>query len=749
MRIKNKLHLDIFAFLFALLLFAGCSNSTQNKKGAETAAQKTYILQGSVALSNSGRSATTSFAKLDNMTYRVTAYNDESETYTESNPAVANLVEEEGNLKYSFEVKDAGTWVIKASAIITKEDNTTLEVMSNSKSWIVDENAVTVGVEKIVLNVQGYIEDVKGSIDLTIYDNTNKVEKVSIEAKALITSLQSGEDALKKTFEFSGTYTGRGGFRTANIKLDDVIPNCYEITFNFVDNKDKILYSCKEAVTVFGGYKTDKWVNSTDSNNSHLVYDSDLEETKFVISNQLLQGYNQAGDLDYPIVLWNARTDENVPYNCDYEMQNGTKTCFILTESTKSDPYPVGINAFGKIKEDTSILSSMGDFTKAFCFDNHEDPPVIYALNDSYEEIYIYKQSYASFKEEDSIDLNSIINERLDEGTELDSIYPAIAYSNPYIFFFFKTVQETYYLGAIDVSAADPSDPDNFIFCDTNRSLDNIISMDVDVVNGTTIICYASASVNGHENEIYIRGLKFEGDTISFDESINSTVVVDSTVDVEAFNLGITLPGDYISLDLTDLQILNDILYIALSMHGGPSDMYTGGYVKINNEYIKKPIVISNGGIAKIDLANPEDGGVYPFKKWGNNQILLGWRTGRIYSDNQGSNPRKVSLPPYPYNDDDGADYNENDYFYGVRKFVARKPEELVVADDGGYMDIEYDEDGNLVLGSVTAENINRIVTVNLASETLSAVDVDVTFDMTFSSYDGSDSYYGTGFDNN
>ena len=267
--------------------------------------------------------------------------------------------------------------------------------------------------------------------------------------------------------------------------------------------------------------------------------------------------------------------------------------------------------------------------------------------------------------------------------------------------------------------------------------------MDVDVVNGTTIICYAAASVNGHENELYIRGLKFEGNSIAFDESINSTVEVDAS------ELGITLPGYNISLELTDLQILNDFLYVALSMHSTYLEMYQNGFVKINGEYVLKPIIISNGGIAKIDLANPEEGGIYPFDKWGNNQILLGWRTGRIYSDNQGSNPRTVTLPPYPYNDDDGADYNENDYFYGVRKFVARKPEELVVADDGGYMDIEYDEDGNLVLGSVTAENINRVVTVNLASETLSAVDVDVTFDMTFSSYDGNDSYYGTGFDNN
>lgn len=746
----NKL--NKWTFLFALVIFAGCSNGTQNKKAEEPTSEKTYTLQGTVLLSNGDRSATTSFAKLDSLTYKVTAYNVESETYTQANPAVAELVEEEGNIHYSFKIKEAGTWVITASANYAVNDSTSVEVMSATKNWTVAENAATgasIGVGDIVLNVKGYYVDTKGSIDLTIYDQTNKVVKVTMNAKALISTSQNSARVLTKTINFSGTYEAGKSERTAVIQLEDIIPNCYEISFDFFNDKGKIIYSCKEAVSVFGGYKTDKWIKSSGTTGSHLVYDSNSETTKFIITSELFNALNQAGDLDYPIILWNALTDENVPDECDHEWDswNEKYQTFILTQKTKSEQYPVGIKAFGKVVDGTTISNIMGSFTKAFCFDNHTDPVVIYSLDDSYEEINIYTQTYSSFKEKGSIPLDTIINARLDEGYELDTIYPAIAYSNPYLFFFFNTVQGTYHLGGIDVSADDPTDPANFVFCDTNTILDDITCMDVNVVDSDkTMICYASRNVHDNDNEIYIRGLKFEGGTIAFDESINSTVEVDAGTTA----LGITLPGGSVDLELTDLQILNDILYIALSMHGKESDMDTESYVKIDDEYIKKPIVISNGGIAKIDLSAPGEGGVYSFANWENGKTLLGWHTGTIYSDSTGSDSRTVTLPPYPFNDDD-EEWDDTKFFYGARKFIARKPDELVIADDGGYLDIEYDKQDkdNLVLGSVDSANKNRVVTVNLASESLSTVDVDVTFDKTFSLFNNSDSYMGTGFANN
>ena len=443
MKNTNKL-IRSAVVLCALLIMtvSGCSNGNDIKSKNDFQ-EKSYSVSGSInLLDTNDRSATTSFTRLDSLNYSVVAYKGTSTSYEENSAVTASLGGSASNITYSFKLPEAGNWYIVASAKLSIEDEVFVDILTGSKEVDVPDQMAAYNVDAITLNLTGFTENASGSINLVIYDHTNEVSKVDISAKALISknSVLSQRKISKSGLTFTGTYEPGLTERTLTLEYEDISSDCYEIEFNFMNSNNKKIYSCKEAVTVLGGFVTDKWLQGSSGTGAHLVYDSYNNSTKFIITDELLNSYNQAGDLDYPVVLWNARTDENVPYNCDYEMKNGTKTCFILTESTKSDPYPVGINAFGKIKEDTSILSSMGDFTKAFCFDNHEDPPVIYALNDSYEEIYIYKQSYASFKEEDSIDLNSIINERLDEGTELDSIYPAIAYSNPYIFFFFKTV---------------------------------------------------------------------------------------------------------------------------------------------------------------------------------------------------------------------------------------------------------------------------------------------------------------------
>ena len=72
---------------------------------------------------------------------------------------------------------------------------------------------------------------------------------------------------------------------------------------------------------------------------------------------------------------------------------------------------------------------------------------------------------------------------------------------------------------------------------------------------------------------------------------------------------------------------------------------------------------------------------------------------------------------------------NEN-YFYGPKKFIARKPDELVIADDGGYCDIYFDGNGKEKINNCI--NINRVVTVDLKDESMSAVDVNVSFTDTY-----------------
>lgn len=762
MRMMNKTHKNRLAMLFASLLFAGlslaalsgCYNGNDSTKKDVEAEEKIYTLQGTVELSNGERSATTSFAKLDNLSYKVTAYNTESEQYNQSNPIVAKLVEEEGNLKYTFDVKEAGTWTIVANAIVTLDDETKVVVMTNSKNWPVAENAVTVGVEKIVLNLQGYDTSTRGSIDLTIYDQTEKVQSVKMKATALIATGQSSEDSLKKQFDFSGTYKAGESERTATIQIDDVIPNCYEVTFDFYDNKDRVLYSCKEAITVFGGYKTDKWVNSTDSNNSHLVYDSDLEETKFVISNQLLQGYNQAGDLNYPIVLWNKREEEYTHTEID-------DSGYMYT--TFDNNFTLGIQAFGKITDETNITCN-DDYipyneegNPVFCFDNNAKVS-IYTLDNRY--IYRYKQSYAGYKfdEDFEIDLEELLSDAGVTSGQFQKSYTGIAFCNPYLFFFFKLDDNNVYIGAVDPEVTSDfmcgvlQNDSNNLFSVTSMAVDSI---EMDGGDNKTILCYSGDSTYSDNQSLYIKALEFNGSSISLDSSINGALTSD-------MGTGLDFAKITDRAIISDLYIWDNVLYVALCsyyMNSGSDTVYpySNSYFEDAGEYYRRPIFVSNGGIAKVNLSNPDNEGDYEFADWSKLveqgkylTKVLGWKETTYYEfdeaantytlETDGTEARHVTIAP-PLNESD-------QYFYGARKFIARKPDELVIADDGGYVDIDLDDSGNPKEGTLrSSENMNRVVTVDLKKEAITSVeDVNACFTLTFDTFNPGDStFYGYG----
>lgn len=737
MRMMNKL--NKWTFLFALVIFAGCSNGTQNKKAEEPTSEKTYTLQGTVNLSGEGRSATTSFAKLDNLTYKVTAYNAESETYTQANPAVAELVEEEGNIHYSFKIKEAGTWVITASANYAVNDSTSVEVMSATKNWTVAENAATnaeIGVGDIVLNVKGYYVDTKGSIDLTIYDQTNKVVKVTMNAKALISTSQNSARVLTKTINFSGTYEAGKSERTAVIQLEDIIPNCYEISFDFFNDKGKIIYSCKEAVSVFGGYKTDTWVGTTNSDSAYLFYDSSLEATRFVITDELLGVYNQAGDFSNPIVLWSNIGTEYIP---DQYGQNKDGASGVLT--SEYDTYQTGTQIFAKTSNNMTIFNpSCLTSSSAFCFDD-QVPTSVYVLDTDDKTLYKFSPSYAAYKQSsfnedyDEVDLSGIIAPTLENGMVLSSIYPSIAYYGGYIFFFYLTRNESWtqfsdYLGVIDVA-----NPDNFLYCPTNDS-SGITSMAIDSVeiNGEDklILCYSYFSNSNSCDMILSKAIALETNSLSFDDSVDRMETLSNA------NLGLNFLDNEIYASVTDMLIWENTLYIALAAYSSVKTKHPNKYI-YDDGYINKAILVSNGGIAKIDLTNPDS---YSLGEWTSGSKVLGWFTDGVFDDNSGTSlANLVSMSPSPDND--------YEYFYGARKFIARKPDELVIADDGGYVDIDTDADGNITAINDAACK-NRIVTVDLKDESITAADVDVSFDVTFQDwkYEPADTYTGYGFTN-
>ena len=772
---RNIFKLGVAVFFVALtMIAAACTNGNDvGPKNKDN--NKTYTVTGTIELTDgNARSATTSFTRLDNLEYYLKAYKgtkeDHSTDYVVAQPG-------NGNLNFVFTLPEPGEWYIIATARFNAGEGRYVDVLSNSKEIEVKDQEAVFDFGTITLSVTGYNSETTGSINLRLYDHTNKVSRVSVSATALINedyAKESTRELVKSNLAFSGTYKPGETERTLNFTAEDIIPSCYDITFSFYGSNNKLLYSCTEAVTVFGGFVTDTWLQGTGGQSAHLVYDSYSNSSKFIITDELLEAFDQSGDVNTPIVLWN-NLDSEYEVDSYYEGDVINIPGFITNSTEKT--YERNTKAFGKVTDGTEI-NDMGvigsNESPVFCFDNFE-PTSIYKLE--YRTIYKYTntQSYTGlYKIDDTftpINLDELISEKfMADGINgyFLKIYPALDYYNRYIFFFFAfnyNGDETVYLGAVDLDETELlylQAPDDYKIetfdasGDTQDFSPTINAISVDEVEGNLIVCYSNDSPF-YNGLIKIKSITFteSGATgtsngLSFDDAIDDSL----TYDDDIFNLHFARYSD--RAIVSDLQILNDVLYVALySYHlvgeqteiwistEVPYEPYCDSYFKVGNDYVRKPIYLSNGGIAKVDLTDYGSEG-YSFGTWAKQGTkIIGWHTGTIYEDEEGQGARIVTTPPTPE--------EENNYFYGARKFIAKKPDELVIADDGGYVDMDLDNEGNP--SQVNAcENKNRVVFVDLYDEAISSVvDVNVSFDTTFA--EGytqeltlSDTYYGCGF---
>ena len=727
MKNTNKL-IRSAVVLCALLIMtvSGCSNGNDIKSKNDFQ-EKSYSVSGSInLLDTNDRSATTSFTRLDSLNYSVVAYKGTSSSYEENSAVTASLGGSASNITYSFKLPEAGNWYIVASAKLSIEDEVFVDILTGSKEVDVPDQMAAYNVDAITLNLTGFTENASGSINLVIYDHTNEVSKVDISAKALISknSVLSQRQISKSGLTFTGTYEPGLTERTLTLEYEDISSDCYEIEFNFKNSNNKKIYSCKEAVTVLGGFVTDKWLQGSSGTGAHLVYDSYTNSTKFIITDELLNSYNQAGDFSNPIVLWNSKETENVPVEWGNN-QNGASG--VLTEASKT--YQSGTQVFAKTYSDMKIFNpSCQTSSPAFCFDD-QVPTSVYVFDSDDYTLYKFSPSYATYKQtpfsedDEDVYLRDKIYEEID--WYFSRFYPAIAYYGGYVFFAYSVRNDAYqyanYLGAIDVT-----NPDNFLHCQTgdNESI-NSIAIDSVEINGENklVICYSS------DSKLQIKAISLETNSLALDSSIDGSVTINSDV------LDLNFLDDGIDPKITDMLIWDNTLYLTLAAYSEKSEEHPNKYLYNGVEYERKAILVSNGGIAKIDLSYPEN---LTFRLWNDNSKVLGWFTNTVYDNNEGTSHQEVSMSPSP-----GYD---SSYFYGPRKFIARKPDELVIADDGGYVDIDVDEDGKITEVNDAACK-NRIVTVNLLDQSISAEDVDVSFDIDFEKWEvKDDTYYGYGF---
>ena len=502
----------------------------------------------------------------------------------------------------------------------------------------------------------------------------------------------------------------------AEIKIDNVNPNAYEVTFNFENASGKVIYKCKEVISVFGGFTTDLWLQRAQNEVGHLVYDSSSKQTEFVITNDVLITQKQSKDLNTPVVLWNGIEEESEIYLPEvYNPQI----------YSVGDFHHLGGEIFGYDSEkDISEYPTLNlSGTPVFCFDDQE-PTSVYVLEETV--ISKYSQSYSKYVKDMQVEYNldDIISLKLEEDgpDNLVSVSEAIAYCNKYLYFFFITEFEnnyTTYLGALDI------DTEKLVYVSVEDESLYVSAMDVGLVGDENdlICCYLVQNFEG--SYIYKLGLKFENNSLSLDSTIRSRINVKE-------KLEIPFARTYDDYNVSDIQILNNILYVTLYDNPYKEDgPFKNAWFNENGEYVHKAIMLSNGGVAKIDLTSQN----FEFGNWKNNTKLLGWYTGTYFDGTTEHEEQQSVSMQAPLSE-------SSNYLYGAKKFVARKPDELVIADDGGYIDLYLEDDQYAKPKEVgECENLNRIITVDLAEETFSVEYVNVAFDSTFDA--GQETYYG------
>ena len=143
------------------------------------------------------------------------------------------------------------------------------------------------------------------------------------------------------------------------------------------------------------------------------------------------------------------------------------------------------------------------------------------------------------------------------------------------------------------------------------------------------------------------------------------------------------------NITLADLQMSEDgsRIYIAIRNR----DVNINGGV---------PYYYNHGGILTLKTDNADDSMDFVSLD-GSSNLIYGW---------------------YSKEDDDAIRVPEEEddkYFYGPGKFLARKPKELILSDEGGWA---YEDDGEI-------HNKNRVVRVDLETFAMEVKDVEVGFD--------------------
>ena len=395
-----------------------------------------------------------------------------------------------------------------------------------------------------------------------------------------------------------------------------------------------------------------------------------------------------------PLVLWNSMNSENnIVWKNDDDWE--------YTDLESSGSYTKGIQLFD-YKDRNNSLGITNPLWEAsnlpFCF---SDDIVYFVKDDCW--IVGYKKDSTGFKEVFTKNILTLYNNIQESDSSYLSI-KSITYCDQYLYFYFDALDENPYLGRLHL---DENDENALSYTDFD-SEPNITAM----------------GIYKNESELNLIYISYENDNDNESSECIKTPIKDDTefsLDQDNSASLYTMSSDVFTVrKISDLQIIGDTCYLLFAEYSHCIGGIPIAYYSLNDARIM--LCTCTGGVVKIDLQTDSVG------KWKNGSNILGeYRfNGSFYEPNEDwdyeekNNSSITAVPPLE---------QANNYFYGPVKFIAKKPDALVIADDGIYIDAEIDEDA-FISKLKKFKNMNRLVTLDLKNELMSAVDVNVTFNV-------------------
>ncbi len=682
-----------FSALALAFMSAACSDINSPKEASQNSAGKAIVVNGSLS-AGSGRSAISSYTS-DTITWDVTAC-----PMTEAgSPDTDNIVEATVNEDMSFSITftKEGDYLFFAKGTIDGKS----VLVGNANANIKD------GTNTVTITVSSPFEVETGKISLAFTDATQD---------SLLATLSVYENAdLVSTINFTD--------KNALFEMAESTAGLHIYKFCFNDQAGNTIYTCREAVTVFGGLTTDTWQGKS----PYFVQDED-GSVRFEINDDLITGYdaervpntkialygpaNEYGSLSYYLTDTSTETiTDDTPATVETDL-SGTSFVFdskgyfytfahldddvIYIKSTKPD--------FGsKTHGNTYYSGAMYlDVNYGSCMTIDRVNDFLYFLDTSYGYIhqitgddgeYIFSSNaYDSAKK---YSFTNDTNRSIIQSANKFAIYDRVAY-----FGSFDSSDSSLHLVIADLKKAEPEDPED---SDNNYLVDG--SKDIDL----------GASEMGLSSNARIVDMLYQDDCIYM-------LVSDK---YESF------PAQY-------------------DDEGYPTDVIEGE-------------IINRGTVVKYDLISGESTHL-PFETTAISQQKLypigGTSSGEYYRlynrNNYDSNPAAATYTPvlYDVTGHTGAKIDvyshiskdtSSKVLYSPKKFIAIRPKKLIIADDG----IAYYVDS---LGGLRYKNENRVVEVDLESFAISKVEVanvafneDITGDIVTSSPDMNEAFsHGT-----